>query len=208
MDSQSITPAPARSFSTIIGEQDLTSLELLTSRVALEKILEITRHLPEKVSHFWGFEIPLSTELYSSDFLCCINNPQVLFSSLAGGDDVRVENEYVDTFRHIRNLCRHWSGAADSMGINNIWLEFDCKDLFSTSPVANFFFGPKNFANHLDLIALCEEVFKHIAKKPVSASTYRFLLKCLQLLPPSSCISQMGIMLARNDDELRLCNGP
>ena len=197
----------ACSFADVIEEQRIVSLELLTSTFTVQKAIELTSGLPVNLSPFWGYEIPLSNEELSCDFLCCINNPLVLLPAIQLHQNNQSPSATDDlTYSGIRRLCKQWNNGTETAFrlINNIWLEFDCKDLSASFPVANFFFGPKDLTNHLEFIAVCERLFEEVSTYKIDGSTYRFLLKCLTLLPPSAYISQVGRMLARNHNQVRL----
>lgn len=205
MTSQISEESISYSFASEIEAAYLSSLEVLIAGETISRIRDLTTVFPANISPFWGFEIPLDKSDQTCDFLCCITNPDI-FKQFLEGPFLQSERLHRNDYGRLYEFSTKWAdrGHALHRSINNIWLEYDCKDLLGEAPIANFFYGPKPLENKLDFLHICNDVFSSVAEKKVAAATYRFLLECLNGLDNAGYISQVGMMMARKNDHLRL----
>jgi hypothetical protein len=180
----------------------------------------IAQYLPSQLTNFFGFECRLGVEAAKADFLLCIG---------AGdrGQDLLTGREPNDAFPdrlfeqpvwdQIRNFVTCWHDQTSTLHqhVNNIWLEFDVTGNLAQLPVPSCFFGSKSIRNdvspgHSDAASdahtwVSRTAIRLLKGRSIPPGVERQLFRCLHALPDGAHVFQVGLMLARNSDQLRLC---
>lgn len=196
---------PSDSLAAAISAQYNPLLERLIPYATGQQLEILTRHLPQAITSLWGYELPLDKQEASSDFLLCLHKADVCnlaFQTHAGLREVVTEPLY----SRLSNLIGQWADLNDRVGqvMSNIWLEYDYKGLQPGQLRPSFFFGPKSNCHLLEVVWAARQIFDQLAPEGLPKDTYRFMVRCMSLLGPKAGVSQIGRMLARQENSLRL----
>lgn len=193
------------SLADVIRGQHNASLERLIPPAVSQQLAILTRHLPTKITSLWGYELPVDKPEVSSDFLLCLHEANVcneVMQTDAGLRDVITEPLH----DRLRELITRWADPADRVGqvISNFWLEYDYDGVLPGQVSPNLFFGPKGNCRLLEVVSASRQIFEQLSPQEMPKGTYPFLVRCMSLLGPAGGITQIGQMLARRENRLRL----
>ena len=194
----------------------------LISPDVLANIQGIASLLPGALTDSFGFECPLGIREPRADFLVCSEASQGGREILAGH---RPGTELTDLFqehpvwRRIRSFSTEWSNPQSALftNVHNMWSEFDVDGMPLSTPVPSVFIGATNL-RPLQPAPDTSEMPSHCAWLTDSAlpillgssldsSLRRQIARCLNFLPSSAYIFQVGLMLGRTSPITRLCIG-
>lgn len=183
--------------------------EHLISPNAFERINQITSHLPEQLTSFFGFECRLGNANPTADFLLCVFRDTYGHSILANNsNDNPLPSSWLKhpVWQNIITFAQHWSDKMD-----HLWLEFDiAEDTNSGIPVPSFFFAPfdtqqNTFLKPQNSLSTILAGLKRIKASALEESIQQQLQKVVHELPSSALIFQVGTMLARPIPTCRVC---
>lgn len=203
------TPRPpdriSGSLADAISARSCASLERLIPPAVCQQLARLTRHLPAAMTQLWGYELPIDKPEVSSDFLLCLHQADVcnqVMQTDAGLRQVITEPLY----GRLRDVMARWADPDDRMGqvISNFWLEYDYEGLQPGHVSPNLFFGPKSNCHWLAVVGAARQLFEPLSPEGMPAGTYRFLVRCIGLLGSQGRVTQIGQMLARHENRLRL----
>jgi hypothetical protein len=172
--------------------------------------------LPSAVTTFFGFECRLGVPEAKADFLICADASEAGRRVLAANAyDIDLSKELLQhpVWMNIRRFCTNWESEASPLydKVRNVWLEFDVADEAPELPIPSCFFGPE----YLYAAPAVEERHPHnwvwqialplLSGRDFPASVERNLMLCFEALPQNAYIFQIGLMLARQWDGVRLC---
>ena len=175
----------------------------------LTDIRQVVRHLPGPITSFFGFECPLE-DISRTDILLRITAGQEGQSILAGDSVVTSLPESIGDdliWGRLQNFCRHWRDPCSVLNKNvkNIWLEFDITGSSPDIPWPSCFFGPQPLYAQSAQRWVIETALPLLWGHALPATNQRKLLACLAELPGQAHVFQIGIMLPRKTNALRLC---
>ncbi|MBK9271008.1 MAG: hypothetical protein IPM48_05390 [Saprospiraceae bacterium] len=164
----------------------------------------LLKDIPCSVSDYFGFEFHLTEGNFTPDLLICIHKPDQLIQWIQTFENRTLhEDKFVVNLQSLASLHRYWNHNLNGV-IQNIWFEFDAKDLQTKLIPYSFFFGPSLSSNRLEILLACEKIFKMIMAENIQKDCLQKLLDCYSLLDGVGIISQIGFMKARNQAGLRL----
>ena len=157
--------------------------------------------LPLCISDLWGYEVRLSGNNLLTDFQICISKRKSAYFF----EFLKYSEASSFRWQELQHFASRWCDPGDVIqgGIENIWLEMDNAEMDAEFPLTNFFFAPSFKIKDSDLQTLVEEVFSCFSIKLTPTMLDAFA-QCLGLLPSGGWVPQIGMMLARNDRNLRL----
>ncbi len=179
----------------------------------------IAQILPNALSPFFGFEYRLGNTLAEVDFLLCVAADEAGKRVL--GDrtysvslPALVAEEPI--WQRITAFAEEWntSTSAIAKDVFNIWLEFDTPNCFANGeiPIPSLFIGAYDIYRCDSLEEqkkrrawLVEEVFTLLLGKSLPIANKEMLYHCFQELPKGAYVFQIGLMLARKVETVRLC---
>lgn len=181
------------------------SLAQLVPAHTLTRLALLTGHLPQALTAFWGFELPMNMAESSSDFLICLHQADVchqVFQREPGLQAIIPEPLY----SRLQALIRQWTDPADPTGqlISNIWLEYDYDRMQAGQFHPSFFYGPKGNVHSLAVLMTSQQIMTQLAPDGLPDGTYRMLARCMTMLAVRGGVSQIGRMLARAENSLRI----
>ncbi|WNG36513.1 hypothetical protein F0U61_24660 [Archangium violaceum] len=178
----------------------------LVSPEAFADIAPIARALPPCTGS--GFECRLGEPDARADFLVRVQTHDGTRGAFAGRNpDVRPPAELLENpvWRRVFDFCARWSNPENPLhaDVEDFWLEFDVAGRPTTAPTPAIFFGPRQEQPEpLNLVALATGVMRG---EPGPATLRDSVRRCYEALPPGGSVYQVGMMLSRPIDALRLC---
>jgi hypothetical protein len=199
---------------------DPHAVDGLISMDALADIRHVASLLPGAITDFFGFECPLGSDRQEADFLVCCRvrhgSREILSGPVAGWDPFsRFQQEPI--WRSIRKFANEWAEPSSPLysAIHNLWIEFDIDDTLPSVPAPNVFIGvdhlrtfspsaaqQRSSAQYAWLTDLALPILRGEATTP---AVRRQLTRIVALLPPAAQVFQVGLMLARKFQGVRLC---
>lgn len=193
--------------------------EPLVSRVAYERIRRVAAMIPAVATDFFGFECRLGEATGRTDFLLCLK-PDVGGRAVLAGThpeaDFPAPVFEIDVWRRLRRLARGWVDPVSPLyePVRNVWLEFDLGSEPEAVPVPCVFFGTDRLSGELLggkgavatnaawMIDTALPILRGTALEPPLRGA---LVQALGALPAGARVFQVGLMLARPGDAIRLC---
>lgn len=193
----------------------------LISPTHLSHIGEVACSLPGAISSFFGFECRLGERVPRADFLACIKVADGGREILAGQHPTTdlPETLFNDVvWQRVRLFSRHWANQESILykQADNIWVEFDIDGPPSNIPVPSLFFGPKRIQSRSasspqsTIVAHPHQWITRTALPLVLGNflpqaAEQKLFECFDALPVDAEVFQIGVMLARKSEVVRLC---
>ena len=173
-------------------------------------IQAITDIMPQALTNFYGFEYRLSSNNSYTDFLLCVGANEA-GQKVLGDDSYSIKlPEFlgnIPEWKNLTNFSQSWNNTDSYLfkKVHNIWLEFDIEETVSTIPIPSIFFGlsttdPEQSFDWVTDIALPLLFNRNLPEKLKDN-----ILKCFDALPQDAYIFQIGFMLARQVEAVRLC---
>lgn len=182
----------------------------LVSADTFSSMLRIARLVPEAcASNTFGFECPLGNDDPHADFLVQTTAAHGR-GSLAEFNDVGS----APAWDRVRDFALGWSGGSPLVyqSVDNVWLEFDLDGPRSDVPSAFFGFRPVRAAQDLldatrtrRLLAATLEAVGLLRGGDSASLSSKTLSRCFDALPGSAQVFQVGVMLSRAEEVVRLC---
>jgi hypothetical protein len=182
------------------------------------KIETIAQIFPSAVTTFFGFECRLAEPEAKADFLLCADASEAgrrVLATNAYGIDLPKELFQNPVWQQVREFSTNWESEASPLynNVRNVWLEFDIAKASSHPqpfPIPSAFFGPEPlFATPQDNPHPYTWVWQHalplLLGRPVPIAVCTSLIRCFEYLPKQAYVFQIGLMLARQVDTVRLC---
>jgi hypothetical protein len=186
------------SLNNIPDPSDAPFYQEITSQYR-EVLKTLFSDFPSDITSFYGLELHLNNQIFEPDFLVCISklNASRLKAVLATDS---LQNSGIPGFK---KFADRWSDNSDLLrfSINNIWLEFDRKDILQGSRKANFFYGPSHGTCP---VTSAQQVFEVLNGRTFPSELITQFEKCKAALPANAWMAQVGMMLARNDESIRV----
>ncbi|MBR8834888.1 MAG: hypothetical protein DSM106950_12845 [Stigonema ocellatum SAG 48.90 = DSM 106950] len=126
--------------------------------------------------------------------------------------------KFAPVWSRIRNYSTHWADPTSPLyeKADNIWLEFDVESPPPTVPVPSLFFGFKGIPSRISTASqsgvashphqwVPQSALKLLLDKSLPSLVEYQLLNCFDLLPTEAYVFQIGVMLARKSDLVRIC---
>jgi hypothetical protein len=193
------------SFEQIVDLTRPQVAQTLVSSENLECIRGVASHFPIKVASYFGFETKLSSDQPSSDFAFNLSNDGLAWMS-------RTDSPWP----HIRQFCTLWgeSGQPAYSDGSAVWLEFDVSDGPRERLEPSLFFALRDSQSSIQSVWgkssrapewICQTLIPTAWGYPLSPSLERNLLHTVEVCPERVNFLQIGLMLSRNIQALRLC---
>lgn len=192
----------------------------LISAENLAEVGGIARVLPNTVTSFFGFECRLGETTPRADFLLSVL-PEPGGAILAGTSSLGGLPDGIDRhpiWSRLRAFCGRWTTPGSSLHdrVENIWLEFDVEGAPPPVPAPSVFFGPRGGIGpplHDAIVPSDEALYSWLTREGLASLLGRMvpphvergIFDCLDALPAGARVFQVGAMLARPSDAVRLC---
>jgi hypothetical protein len=194
----------------------------LISPSAFSDIRSVAGVLPGTLAYnTFGFECRLGEELPRADFLV-LANAYCGRDSLAGLHPTsplppRLSADPI--WRRVAAFASRWADASSLLynTADNVWLEFDVEGPAPDVPVPSLFFGPRTdgrdggAALRPDVEgyrATIVEALRPLSGGEPPAGMLETMSGCLRALAPDDLVFQVGLMMSRGAEAVRLCIRP
>jgi hypothetical protein len=194
--------------------------ECLVPSADADRIGAIAALLPGPLATGVGFECHLGEQPPHADFFVRIKAAEVGRDVLAGrsrsGSLPAVLAEH-PVWARLSRVSRDWADPEHVLhrSIDNVWLEFDVGPADEAVPLPSVFFGAWGGISSRILTGagteeqaygwLTQEALARMLARPLSAGTAEVLHGALDALPVGANVFQVGVMLARDTEAVRLC---
>jgi hypothetical protein len=177
------------------------------SWLQIEKVANL---LSSQITNFFGFECRLGTAAAKADFLLCISAKEVGQQILTSATDLPDRLLTEPVWQQIRNFTTHWQEPTSPLyaNVDNIWLEFDVDGNSDRSPIPSCFFGSQTITSTAVVNPhtwVTETAIQLLRGRPLPPAIERHLFACFAALPNGVHVFQIGLMLARQSDAVRIC---
>lgn len=187
--------------------------ERLIDENGYHRMAAVASALPERFSNFWGFECRLSEPEALSDILFEVTRDSRGHAFLAGDQPSSIDDLCGSSavWRNIRSFARQWGKVDHSFhsDIRNLWLEFDTAGASSSALSRTILFNPCVFFGPERTDGCKERLYRVIPDAVAALGREIFSMQMLdsfiESLPEGANLFQVGLMLARGEDGLRLC---
>jgi hypothetical protein len=178
-------------------------------------ISEIARILPSAITSFFGFECRLGVEEAHADFLICADAAEAGRKILAGNNYSIELPDFLmahPVWSNIHNLGTAWDTDTSPLydKVRDVWLEFDIEGPPANIPIPSCFFGPEPIYSTKSVNPqphqwVTQTALKLLLNRCLPSQIESQLFNCFDLLPREAYVFQIGVMLARKSDLVRIC---
>jgi hypothetical protein len=179
-----------------------------------DNINNLAQVLPRAIASFFGFECHLGVKEAHADLLICADAAEAGRKILASDNySITLPSFLMEhpVWRNIRDFSINWNTDTSPMyeKVRNVWLEFDINGIPNTIPVPSCFFGPEPIysakSDNLHSYEWVARALKLLTGRILSDKVKHQLFNCFDLLPKEAYVFQIGVMLARKSDLVRIC---
>jgi hypothetical protein len=121
------------------------------------------------------------------------------------------------------HFCSEWEDSKSPLNhyVSDVWFEFDNNQLNKDLPQPCFFFSPRNLhkrerkrdynifqqsSSLMNIDWLFNSALTILFKKYLTYKLKKNVKKCIEILPRNGAVFQIGVMMARDLDRLRICS--
>jgi hypothetical protein len=199
---------------------DPSTVGRLISPEALEDIRNVTGRLPGAITDFFGFERELGTDRARADLgICCRishGSREVLSGRKQGWDPLSTFQEQA-IWRRIGMFCKEWGNPASPLyeAVHNLWFEFDIDGSRPPAPIPSIFIGSYQLQSSAaegglqgmprEWAWLTNLALPILLGAEIKPAVGRQASRCVNFLPLKVRVFQVGLMLARDSQAMRLC---
>jgi hypothetical protein len=181
----------------------------LISPEHITRINAVAHCLPAALTTFFGFECRLGDERPQADFLLYVTATEGGRDILAGAAPAALLLEPLQAnpiWRRLRHFCQSWAEPTSLLHrhVQDLWLEFDIAGASTDPPLPSCFFRPHFPAGDTGKW-ITTTAIPMLRGQALPTSVEQNLLAALDNLPAEAHVFQVGIMLARQAEAVRLC---
>jgi hypothetical protein len=183
-----------------------------------DRISSIGLAIPSAATTFFGFECRLGQPDAKADLLLCADATEAgrrVLAANAYSIDLPQELMQHPVWQNVRHFSTNWESEVSVLyeQVRNIWLEFDVAESeMGEIPVPSAFFGPEPLFATPDATEeehpyawVWQQALPLLWGRSVSQPIVQNLIRCFAALPENAYVFQIGLMLAREWDGVRLC---
>lgn len=188
--------------------------EDLIDATSWDDIEAIAHQLPCQLTTFFGFECRLGVTAAKADFLLCVAVGELGQKVLDGSEHAAVFPEGLfnqPIWTQVQQFATHWQDPTSPLydNVSNIWLEFDVIENQQRTLVPSCFFGSGAIVADPDSASphpwVTQTAIPLLRGRPLSPQLEQVLFRCINALPPGAHVFQVGLMLSRPTEMVRLC---
>ncbi len=180
----------------------------LLSKENFDKIQLVSKLFPGNLTTFLGFETRLGEQKNIADFAFAISGV---------GKDRKILLKMLEEEQHKQNLLKHsewnqiksfvdaWADPNSELNdkVQCFWLEFDMpNDELKETPIPSVFFGPSKNSDNYEW--LTNTAIPLLKGKKVPVEITNLIHDCINKIPVNSKLFQIGTMLSRKSNAIRL----
>ncbi len=175
----------------------------LISPANLKEISTRGNYFPKKIASIFGFECSLNNPVPTVDFFFCTRARDKANYLI---NDRRNSLLADPVWRNIALFYRDWCDRDSFLArkVEDIWWEFDLASDRGNIFVPSIFLDASNIHTQAEWQYIVRQPLQLLLGKSVERSTQQMLFNCLQALPKNVSWFQIGLLLSRNPQNLRL----
>ena len=190
----------------------------LSSLISPEKFKEIiffSRNFPGNLTSFLGFEIHLGDSRQRADWAFAISGAggdrEVLVNLMKNGN---IPKQFLlqPEWRHISDFSAAWADQHSPLRekVKCFWMEFDMPESLPEVLIPSVFFGPEKLPENVSAHDssqyswLVGTALPLLRGQCISKSMERRVLSCIKKMPEEASLFQVGTMLSRSTNDVRL----
>lgn len=186
----------------------------LISSTCLGEIKNLASNFSENMSSFLIFESRLKSFDAKSDYCFAVSSKngerEILADLIKSGhlvDKFSKQSEWIQLGNFVKNWIDPKSIIYDN--VIGLWFEFDTAGEISNAPTPSIFIQPTSYNKITGDVSsqytwITKSALPLLLGKPLSNKLEKKVLKCIKNLPLESSLFQIGTMLSRKDDKIRL----
>ena len=191
--------------------------EQLISSECMDSLKTTAGYFPAAITSIFGFESRLWEKEAKVDFLFCVSSDRSqkdIFASKNRMHFIPAFEHVEPVWKNIKEFARWWADSEDSLSqtIDRVWLEFDMKDDIDAIPIPGIFWGldsritklMTSEENKRKSLSAIERGYYILKGKPMSPGLRLTLFNTIEAMPGRCRVEQVGLMLSRKIDALRL----
>ena len=190
----------------------------LTNLIAADKfqeILTIAKNFPGNVTSFLGFEIHLRDPTQRADWALAVSgegSDREVLVNLMKNNQLTQQFLQQPEWRQIAEFSEAWADPTFSLQkhIKCFWLEFDMPDTSPTIFIPSVFFGPEKLPEGIasndasQYRWLLDSALPLLRGQQLSKKIQHHVLNCIKKIPATASLFQVGTMLSRSSNDVRL----
>jgi hypothetical protein len=185
--------------------------DAIVSKENFENIQRVSRFFPGNLTTFLGFETRLGEQTNKADFAFAISgigkDRDILKDLLENNDPAKGFLKHSE-WKHISDFAKSWSDPTSEISdkIQCFWLEFDRPGKTPDILVPSVFFGPTKTENNdpSQYTWVTEIAIPLLKGQKISEEIAALINNCLRKMPKNATLFQVGTMLSRDVNAIRL----
>jgi hypothetical protein len=185
--------------------------DAIVSKENFENIQRVSRFFPGNLTTFLGFETRLGEQTNKADFAFAISGigkDRDILKDLLENNDLAKGFLKHSEWKHISDFAKSWSDPTSEISdkIRCFWLEFDRPGKTPDLLVPSVFFGPTKTENNdpSQYTWVTEIAIPLLKGQKISEEIAALINNCLRKMPKNATLFQVGTMLSRNVNAIRL----
>ena len=188
--------------------------ENLISQNNFSQLKTIAGNFSDNLTSFLIFESRLDSYDGRSDFCFAVSSKngerEILSNFIKSGN---LPNSFLkqDEWKQLGNFAESWADPKSILydSILGLWFEFDTASSISDAPAPSIFIQPKShYAITGDIFSqnawITKSALPLLLGRPLPSKVEEKVLECIKKIPLESSLFQIGTMLSRKDDEIRI----
>lgn len=187
----------------------------LISPEKFKDILSVAKNFPGNLTSFLGFEIHLRDVRQRADWAFAISgagNDRVVFENVLKQGSFSELFMQRSEWKQIALFSEEWTNK-ESLLKNKVkcfWLEFDMPEMQSDLIIPSVFFGPEKLSKdassdpQAQFAWLVNDALPLLRGQELSKKVKEQILNCIEKIPKGASLFQVGTMLSRSTNDVRL----
>ena len=179
-------------------------------------IQSVAQYFPSNLTSFLGFECRLGATDRRTDLAFAISgigkDRQALVDVMRNGS---LPEQFIQQqeWKQLEGFTKSWADASSALHdkIKCFWLEFDMPESLPAIPIPCVFFGlaklPKGVSNNngSQYEWIARDALPLLQGRQLPENLENNLMECLEKMPKNASLFQVGTMLSRSTNAIRLC---
>jgi len=187
----------------------------LISPERFKDIITVAKLFPGNLTSFLGFEIHLGDMRQRADWAFAISgvgDDRIVFENVLKQESFPQSLMQQPEWQQIARFSEAWAKQESLLKkqVKCFWLEFDMPESNPEMIIPSVFFGPekisveksKDLRNQFSW--LVNDALPLLRGQPISTEVKRQILKCITKIPKEASLFQVGTMLSRSTNDVRL----
>lgn len=187
----------------------------LISPEKFKDILSVAKIFPGNLTSFLGFEIHLGDARQRADWAFAVSgagDDRIVFENVIKQGNFPKPLIQQPEWQQIAAFSEAWAEKESMLKkqVKCFWLEFDMPESNHDVIIPSVFFGPEKISQESlkdsksQFLWLVNEALPLLRGQPMSDGVKRQILNCIEKIPKGASLFQVGTMLSRSTNDVRL----